>query len=160
GADAVDPLSRAEGWNAANVMRLRDDALSRVRLGVVEVHAPRAQMSAEAVAAWDRALGDLKAAGADVGTFDAAVTRVNYRDLFAESAKARGDVAVDADSPAPTANALLRYFAGRSTDPRAAVRRGYEAFQKFYDVLPKTYEECERLLDVPMLDDPAGRECA
>ena len=37
-------------------------------------------MSAEAVAMWDRAVGDLRAAGAIVEPFDAAVTRVDYRD--------------------------------------------------------------------------------
>jgi Asp-tRNA(Asn)/Glu-tRNA(Gln) amidotransferase A subunit family amidase len=40
------------------------------------------------------------------------------------------------------------------------VRVGYPAFQKFYDVLPKTFEECEPLLDKQMLDDPAGRSFA
>ena len=75
-------------------------------------------MTAEALATWDRAVDDLRAAGATVEPFDAAVTRVNYRDLFAEAAKARGDVEVDPKSPAPTANALLRYFTGRTDDPR------------------------------------------
>jgi aspartyl-tRNA(Asn)/glutamyl-tRNA(Gln) amidotransferase subunit A len=67
---------------------------------------------------------------------------------------------VDPKSPAPTANALLRYFAGRSDDPRAAVRRGYPAYRAFYDVLPASFEECEPLLDRPMTDDPAGRSFA
>ena len=67
---------------------------------------------------------------------------------------------MDANSPAPTANALLRYFAGRTDDPRAAVRLGYPAYRSFYDVLPATYEECEPLLDRPMADDPAGRSFA
>jgi len=160
GADAVDPLSRSDEWGAADDLLLRRDALSGVRLGVVEAHVPRAQMTAEALMAWDRAVGDLKAAGATVASFDAAVTRVNYRDAFAESASKRGDVAVDPDAPAPTANALFRYFAGRTSDPRAAMRRGYPAYQKFYDVLPKTFEECEPLLDRPMADDPAGRSFA
>ena len=61
---------------------------------------------------------------------------------------------------APTANALFEYFAGRTDDPRDAVRRGYAAYQHFYDVLPKTYEECEPLLDQPMENDPAGRSFA
>jgi aspartyl-tRNA(Asn)/glutamyl-tRNA(Gln) amidotransferase subunit A len=85
---------------------------------------------------------------------------VNVRDAFAAAARARGDVAVNANSPAPTANALLRYFAGRADDPRAAVRRGYAAYQKFYDVLPATFEECEPLLDQPMAEDAAGRSFA
>jgi Asp-tRNA(Asn)/Glu-tRNA(Gln) amidotransferase A subunit family amidase len=117
-------------------------------------------MTAEALAMWDRALGDLRGAGATVEPFGAAITRVNYRDAFAASARNRSDVAVDANSPAPTANALLRYFAGRTDNPREAVRRGYAAYRTFYDVLPATYEECEPLLDRPMADDPAGRSFA
>jgi Asp-tRNA(Asn)/Glu-tRNA(Gln) amidotransferase A subunit family amidase len=127
-----------------------------VRLGLVEIHAPREQMTAEALAVWDRALGDLRAAGATIVPFQPAATRVNYRDLFAASASARGDVAGDPKSPAPTANALLRYFAARTDDPRAAIRLGYAAYRGFYDVLPPTYEECAPLFDRPMTDDPAG----
>ena len=156
GPDASDPLALTGAWNGAPLAALRDDALAGVRLGIVEMHAPRTQMSAEALAMWDRAVVDLRAAGATVESFAPAVTRVDYRDAFAAAARARGDVAVDPDSPAPTANALLRYFAGRTDDPRAAVRRGYPAFRAFYDVLPATYEECEPLLDHAMTDDPAG----
>ncbi|HXT14693.1 MAG TPA: amidase [Gemmatimonadaceae bacterium] len=160
GADGSDPLSRADGWNAAPLMALRDDALSGIRLGIIDVHVPRAQMTSEAVAVWDRAVGDLRAAGAMVDTFAAQVTRVNYRDLFAAAAHDRGDVAVDADSPAPTANSLYRYFQGRTNDPRGAVRLGYSAYQKFYNVLPATFDECAPLLERPMTDDPAGRSFA
>ena len=160
GADASDPLALTGAWDAAPLTLLRDDALNGVRLGVVEEHVPRAQMSTEALAVWDRAVGDLRSAGATVEPFAASVTRVNYRDLFATAARARGDVAVDADSPAPTANALLRYFAGRTDTPREALRRGYAAYQKFYNVLPATFEACEPLLDRPLLDDPAGRSFA
>jgi Asp-tRNA(Asn)/Glu-tRNA(Gln) amidotransferase A subunit family amidase len=156
GPDASDPLALTAPFNAAPFAALRDDALRGVRLGIVETHVPRAQMCAEALAAWDRAVSDLRAAGATVEPFDAAVTRVNYRDLFAASAQERGDVAPDSRSPAPTANALFRYFAGRTDDPRAAVRRGYDAYRAFYDVLPKTFEECEPLLEQPMESDPAG----
>ena len=160
GADASDPLALTPAWNGSTLARLRDDALAGVRLGVVEAHVPRSQMAAEAVSVWDRALGDLKAAGATAEPFDAAITRVNYRDAFAASARERGDVAVDANSPAPTANALFRYFAGRTDDPRTAVRVGYPAYRAFYDVLPATYEECEPLLERPMADDAAGRSFA
>ena len=160
GADPSDPLARSDGWNSASVTTLRDDALRGARLGVVEAHAPRAQMTAEAISTWDRAVEDLRAAGAIVEPFDAAVTRVNYRDAFAAGARARADVAINANSPAPTANALLLYFAGRTNDPRAAVRRGYAPYRKFYDVLPATFEECEPLLDQPMVDDAAGRSFA
>jgi aspartyl-tRNA(Asn)/glutamyl-tRNA(Gln) amidotransferase subunit A len=117
-------------------------------------------MAPEAVAFWDRAVGDLRAAGASVVSFEPAVTLGTYREAFASAARARGDVPVDPKSPAPTANALLRYFAGRTDDPRAALRRGYPAYRAFYDVLPATYEECEPLLDKPMTDDPAGRSFA
>jgi Asp-tRNA(Asn)/Glu-tRNA(Gln) amidotransferase A subunit family amidase len=160
GPDASDPLALSDAWAGVPPAILRDDALNGVRLGVIEAHVPRAQMSAEALAMWDRAIGDLRAAGAVVEPFDAAVTRVNYRDAFTAAASARGDVAVNANSPAPTANALLRYFAGRTDDPRPAVRRGYAAYQKFYDKLPATFEECEPLFDQPMADDAAGRSFA
>jgi Asp-tRNA(Asn)/Glu-tRNA(Gln) amidotransferase A subunit family amidase len=160
GADASDPLALTGALDGAPLRRLRDDALAGVRLGLVDAHAPRAQMSAEALAMWDRALGDLRGAGAVVEPFAAAITRVNYRDAFAASARGRSDVAVDANSPAPTANALLRYFEGRTDNPREAVRRGYTAYRTFYDVLPATFEECEPLLDRPMADDPAGRSFA
>jgi Asp-tRNA(Asn)/Glu-tRNA(Gln) amidotransferase A subunit family amidase len=160
GPDASDPLALADAFAGAPLIALRDDALAGVRLGIVDAHVPRAQMSAEAIAMWDRAVADLRAAGAVVESFDATVTRVNFLDAFAAAARARGDVAVSARSPAPTANALLRYFAGRTDDPRAAVRRGYAAYRKFYDALPATFEECEPLLDQPMADDAVGRSFA
>jgi Asp-tRNA(Asn)/Glu-tRNA(Gln) amidotransferase A subunit family amidase len=169
GADSTDPLARADAEAVAAVAALRrgppfaslhDEALAGVRLGLVEAHVPRAQMTAEALAVWDRAVADLHAAGATAEPFVPAVTRVDFRDAFVNAARARGDVAVDARSPAPTANALLRYFAGRATDARAAVRRGYAAYRAFYDVLPATFEECEPLLNQPMADDPAGRSFA
>jgi Asp-tRNA(Asn)/Glu-tRNA(Gln) amidotransferase A subunit family amidase len=139
---------------------LRDDALAGVRLGIIEAHVPRAQMTTEAVSVWDRAVEDLRGAGATAEPFAAAVTRVDYRDAFAAAAKARGDVEGDPKSPVPTANALFRYFAGRSNDPRAALKRGYGAYQKFYDVLPRMYDACLPLLEMPMVDDPAGRSFA
>jgi Asp-tRNA(Asn)/Glu-tRNA(Gln) amidotransferase A subunit family amidase len=160
GADASDPLALATAGDGASLTALRDDALAGVRVGLVESHAPRAQMSAESLAVWDRAVSDLRDAGAVVEPFEPAVTRVNYRDAFAAAARARGDVAVDANSPGPTANALLHYFAGRTSDPRAAMRRGYAAYRAFYDVLPATFEECEPLLGRSMTDDAAGRSFA
>ena len=101
-----------------------------VRLGLVDAHVPRAQMTAEAVAMWDRAVGDLRAAGAIVEPFAAGGRRAST--IATRSPRRRAvadDVAVNANSPAPTANALLRYFAGRTDDPRAAVRRGYAAYR-------------------------------
>jgi Asp-tRNA(Asn)/Glu-tRNA(Gln) amidotransferase A subunit family amidase len=156
GPDASDPLARTESWNAAPLAGLRDDALSGARLGLVDAHVPRAEMTAESLAMWDRALGDLRAAGATVDSFAPAVTLANYRDAFAAAARARGDVAANSRSPAPTANALFEYFARRTSDPRNAVRRGYAAYRAFYDVLPATFEECEPLLTQPMERDPAG----
>ena len=159
GADASDPLAITGAWDGRTIERLDARVLDGARLGIVELHAPRAQMTAEALATWDRALDDLRAAGAVVERFEPAVTRATHRDMFASAAKARGDVAVDANAPAPTANALLRYFEGRTrdaADARAAVRRGYDAYRAFYDVLPATYDECEQLLDRPMAEDPAG----
>ncbi|HNV76662.1 MAG TPA: amidase, partial [Gemmatimonadaceae bacterium] len=155
GADASDPLALTAAWNGAPLAALRDDALAGVRLGVAEPNVARSQMTAEALAVWDRAVSDLRLAGAVVESFTPTVTRMTFRDAFAESARARGDVAVDANAPAPTANALLHYFTGRTDDPRGAIRRGYSAFQSFYDVLPKTYEACVPLLDQPMTQDPA-----
>ena len=160
GPHASDPLALTTAWTSTPLLALRDDSLAGVRLGTVEAHVPRSQMTAEAVALWDRALGDLRAAGAIVESFEPSVTLATYRDAFATAARARGDVAVDPKAPAPTANALLRYFAGRTADPRAAVRRAYPAYRAFYDVLPATFDECEPLLDQPMADDPAGRSFA
>lgn len=158
GAHSSDPLALTDA--AAPAFALRDDALAGVRLGMVDAHIPRAQMTDEALAVWDRAVGDLRAAGATVESFAPAVTRIDYQSAFAAAASARGDVAIDSRSPAPTANALLGYFAGRTANPRAAVRRGYAAYREFYDVLPATFEQCEPLLDQPMVDDPAGRSFA
>jgi Asp-tRNA(Asn)/Glu-tRNA(Gln) amidotransferase A subunit family amidase len=160
GADPSDPLARTAAWDGASVTALRDDSLAGARLGLVEAHVPRAQMTAEALAVWDRAVGDLRAAGATVESFAPAVDRANVRDAFATAARARGDATVDPKSPAPTANALLRYFARRTDDPRAAVQRGYAAYRAYYDVLPPTFDACEPLLDRPMAEDPAGRSFA
>src|SRR5206468_8828407 len=72
GGDVSDPLAQSDAWQGVTPAMLRDDALSGKRLGVVDAHVPRAQMSAEALAMWDRAVGDLRAAGAIVEPFDAA----------------------------------------------------------------------------------------
>src|ERR1019366_2502355 len=71
GADTSDPLTLASAWNGAPLAALRGD-LGGVRLGVVESHVPLAQMSAEAIAMWNRAMIDLRAAGAMVEPFAAA----------------------------------------------------------------------------------------
>jgi len=160
GADASDPLALPGAWNGAPLAKLRDDALAGVHVGLVDAHVPRAQMSAEALATWDRAVADLRAAGAVVQSFMPAVTLATYRDAFAAAAAARGDVKVNSRAPAATANALYRYFAGRSDDPRAAVERGYPAYRIFYDVLPADFAACVPLLDQPMEKDAAGQSFA
>ncbi|MEO8200011.1 MAG: amidase [Gemmatimonadota bacterium] len=157
GADASDPLSSGSGIRS---IEMRDDALKGVRIGIVEANVPRSKMTAEAIANWERAVRDLTAAGARVELFDSPVTAINYRDAFASAAKDRRDVEPNDNSPAPTANALYRYFSGRMDDPRAAIRKGYAAYRTFYDVLPEHYEECEPLLEQPMEKDPAGQSFA
>jgi Asp-tRNA(Asn)/Glu-tRNA(Gln) amidotransferase A subunit family amidase len=162
GADASDPLSAATGGvdgrtvSAIRQLTLRDGALAGVKLGLVDAHVPRAQMTAEALAMWDRAVSDLRAAGAVVESFTPSVTLANYKDAFAAASRDRGDAAPDPKAPAPTANALYRYFARRSNDPREAVRRGYPAYRAFYDVLPPTFQECEPLLEHSLTKDPAA----
>ncbi|HEY3934550.1 MAG TPA: amidase [Gemmatimonadales bacterium] len=160
GADKSDPLVRGEKLDRRPFVALRDDALAGVRLGIVDAHVPRSQMSAEALAMWDRAVGDLRAAGAAVDSFVAAITTVNYRPAFSAAARQRGDVPPNSRSPAPTANALYRYFARRTRDPRDAMRRGYDAYRFYYDVLPASFDACVPLLAQPMAHDPAGQSFA
>ncbi|MEO7997484.1 MAG: amidase [Gemmatimonadaceae bacterium] len=156
GPDNVDKLALSTAWPSKRLASLRSDALKGARVGVVEAHVPRAQMSAECVAVFDRAIGDLKSAGAIVEVFTPAVTRVNYRDLFSAAATARGDVKPDANTPAATANALLRYFEGQGGDATDAVKRGLAAYQKYYDVLPKDWEAMSKLIAQPYENDAAG----
>ena len=117
GPDRSDPLALTSKWDSAPLLTLRDDALAGVRLGLVEAHVPRKQMTAEALAMWDRAVGDLRAAGAVVEPFTPAVTLATYRSAFAAASGRRGDVVGDPKAPAPTANALYHYFAGRTSKP-------------------------------------------
>jgi Asp-tRNA(Asn)/Glu-tRNA(Gln) amidotransferase A subunit family amidase len=160
GADRSDPLARTDRWNGAPLAALADDALAGVRLGLVEAHVPRAQMTPEALAVWDRAVGDLRAAGATVEPFAPGVTLATYRSAFAAAAGRRGEVVGDPKSAATTAHALYRYFAGRTGSPRAAVRQAYPAYRAFYDVLPASFEACEPLLQRPLVEDQAARAFA
>src|SRR5207247_4700677 len=98
----------------------------------------------------------LRAAGAIVESCAPTVTRVNVRTLFADLAKARGDVVPNHNSPAATANALLRYFEGQGGDARRNVERGLAAYRAFYDVLPKEWDEMSKLIDQPYERDPAS----
>src|SRR4051794_29578276 len=84
GGGPTDP--QAVGWpggrsdsGALEGIHLRDDSLAGVRLGLVEAHVPRGKMSPEAVEIWDRAVSDLRAAGAKVETFTPAVTLATYK---------------------------------------------------------------------------------
>ena len=156
GPDASDGLALLASWKRGAFTRLRSDALGGARLGLVEAHVPRSQMSAESVAVFDRAVADLVAAGATVEAFAAPVTRHNVKDLFAEAAKARGDVAPDPNSPPATANALYRYFGGHGGDARGDVQRGLAAYQAYYDVLPSEWEKMVKIMDGPYERDPAG----
>jgi Asp-tRNA(Asn)/Glu-tRNA(Gln) amidotransferase A subunit family amidase len=157
GADGSDPLSAGASPHPA----LREEALNGVRLGVVEAHVPREKMTPEAVAIWDRAVADLRATGAIVDGFTPAVTLATYRSAFTDAERARRDVKGDSRSPAATANALYRYFRGRTSgDPLDPLRRGYHAYRSFYDVLPERFDDCVPLLRRPMEGDPAGRSFA
>jgi Asp-tRNA(Asn)/Glu-tRNA(Gln) amidotransferase A subunit family amidase len=159
GADPSDPLSVGDRL-AGRKLELRDEALKGVRLGVVDAHVPRDKMTAEAITMWDRALADLRAAGAIIEAFNPSVTLTDYRRAFTDAERARHDQAGNSRSPAATANALYRYFAGRTDNPLEAVRRGYDAYRSFYDVLPARFEDCVPLLQQPMERDTAGQSFA
>lgn len=159
GPDGVDPLATMP-HRAGGLAALREDALVGARLGVVDVHVPRDQMSAASVAMFDRAIGDCLAAGATVERFAPPVDRTTVRERFAASASARGDAVPDARSPAATANALRDYFAGQGVDAREAVRRGLAAYRAFYDVLPADWDAMASLMELPIAHDPAGQSFA
>ncbi|MFL5524185.1 MAG: amidase [Gemmatimonadaceae bacterium] len=156
GADPSDGLATVTAWRRGALANLRDDALRGARLGLVEFHVPRAQMTAESLSVFDRAVADLESAGAIVEPSVPTVTRANVRALFADAAKARGDVAIDHNSPAATANALYRYFATHGGNPRADVERGLAAYRAFYDVLPRDWTEMAKLIVRPYERDPAS----
>jgi aspartyl-tRNA(Asn)/glutamyl-tRNA(Gln) amidotransferase subunit A len=156
GPDASDGLALTSPWTRGALASLRDDALAGARLGLAEPNIPRTQMSAESLSVFDRAVADLSAAGAIVEPFTPAVTRLDYRELFADLARARGDVAPDQNSPAATANALYRYFQTHGGDARANVERGLAPFRAFYDVLPKDWDSMAKLIVQPYETDPAG----
>lgn len=159
GHDPDDGLSRQTAWRRGVLGSLNGTALRGARLGFVEVHAPRAQMTAECLQVLDAALADCATAGAFVESFVAPVDRTNYRDRFAADAKARGDVAPNANSPASTANALLRYFRRQglsASEAFAAVKHGHASFRAFYDVLPMDWEAMATLTGEPYERDAAA----
>ena len=156
GPDRSDGLALTTPYRRGALAHLRDDALRNARLGLVEAHVPRAQMTAESLSVFDRAVADLKSGGAIVESFEPTVTRANVRNLFAEAAKLRGDVPVNHNSPPPTANALFRYFATHGGDASRDVERGLAAYRAFYDVLPKDWEEMSKMMMQPYETDPAS----
>ena len=156
GPDSSDGLALDAPWRRGALSSLREDALTGARLGLVEAHVPRSQMSVDSLSVFDRAVADLTSAGAIVEPSAPTVTRATVRALFTDAAKARGDVPPDPNSPAATANALYRYFAAHGGDARRDVQRGLAAFRAFYDVLPKEWEEMAKLIEQPYERDPAG----
>ena len=160
GPDASDALADRAPYPNGRLGTLRDDALVGARLGLVELHVPRVQMSAECISVFERAITDCIGAGAVVESFVPPVDRVNVRNLFATLATARGDVAPNHNAPAPTANALLRYFARQGADAERnaeqQVQRGLAAFRAFYDVLPADWDGMRRLIVQPYEQDAAS----
>ena len=161
GPDASDGIAARSAYARGRLGALRDDALVGARLGLVELHVPRAQMSAECLAVFDRAIADCASAGAIVEAFAPPVDRANVRELFAADATARGRVAPNHNAPAPTANALLRYFARQGGgNPEGNVQRGLSAFRAFYDVLPADWEAMQQLIVQPYEEDAASQSFA
>jgi len=156
GPDPSDGLALKAPWQRGRLAHLRHDALQNARLGLVEAHVPRAQMSAESLSVFDRAVSDLKLAGAIVDSYAPPVTRANVRGLFADLAKSRGDLAPDGYAAAPTANALFRYFQRHGGNARRDVEKGLAAYRAFYDVLPKEWSGMARLIVQPYEEDAAG----
>ncbi|QJR35824.1 amidase [Gemmatimonas groenlandica] len=167
GPDASDGIADRTLYASGLLGTLRDDALRGARLGLVELHVPRTQMSAECIAVFDRAIADCTAAGAVVDVFAPPVHRVNVRELFAADASRNARVIPNHNAPAPTANALLRYFARQGNGaPDAArnaersVQRGLAAFRAFYDVLPTDWESMRPLMVQPYEEDAASQSFA
>ncbi len=160
GPDASDGIADRTLYARGALAALRSDALVGARLGLVEFHVPRAQMSAESLAVFDRAIADCVAAGAIVEAFVPAVNRADVRDQFAAASAARGDVVPNHNAPAPTANALWRYFAGQGGDAERQVQRGLAAFRAFYDVLPADWEAMRALITQPYEADAASQSFA
>ncbi|AMW03789.1 amidase [Gemmatimonas phototrophica] len=156
GHDKDDGLSLTGRWTRGALQTLDANALRGTRLGFVERHAPRAQMTAECLGILDAAVASCVDAGAIVEAFAPAVDRVTYREQFAAAAKARGDVAPNANAPASTANALRRYFERQGVDAHAAMQRGLASYRAFYDVLPEQWEAMASLAAQPYEHDAAS----
>ena len=139
GPDSSDGLALVTPRTRGALAHLRDDALAHARLGLVEAHVPRAQMTAESLAVFDRAVADLTSAGAIVELFTPTVTRANVRDLFAEAAKARETFRLIATRRRPLPMRSIRYLRTHADgEARRDVERGLAAFRAFYDAAPKS----------------------
>ena len=168
GPDASDGIADRAMYARGLLGALRDDALRGARLGLVELHVPRALMTAECIDVFDRAIADCARAGAIVESFAPPVDRANVRELFAADARSQGRVAPNHNAPAPTANALWRYFArqGGGVDREAErdaernVQRGLAAFRAFYDVLPADWDAMRQLMVQPYEEDAASQSFA
>lgn len=164
GPDPDDGLADRTSYTRGLLGALRDDALVGARLGLVELHVPRAQMAAECIDVFDRAIADCARAGAIVNAFTPPVDRVNVRTLFANDAVSQGRVAPNHNAPAPTANALWRYFVRQGADTERDallhVQRGLAAFRAFYDVLPADPDAMQQLVRQPYERDPASQSFA
>ncbi len=156
GPDPSDGLALRTPWTRGQLTQLNGRGLLGARLGLVDAHFPRAQMTQESIFVIERAVVYIRKAGAAVMPFTPAVTRVNFRTIFADSAKSRGDLAPNPYAPAPTANALYRYFLTHGDDARRDVERGLAPYQSFYDVLPKAWPEMARLVVQPYEEDGEG----
>ncbi len=156
GPDISDGLALAAPYHRGLLNDLSNETLVGVRIGFPESHFPRDRMSAESVAVIDRAVADLRSAGAVVIPFEPGTAPATYRQQFIEAAAARGDVRPNPNSPGPTANALLRYFQRQGGDAVAKVKRGLAEFRSFYDVLPEEWQAMEQLMREPYERDPAG----
>ncbi len=161
GPDAGDGFALTTPHRRGTFTMLDHRALHGARLGLVQTHAPSAVMSAESTALFERAIRECSSAGAIVEPAAPRVTMTTYRALFADAASARGDVPPNANSPAATANALLRYFqrqgsASTGGDARDAVKRGLAAYRSYYDVLPIEWDAMATLIDQPYEQDAAS----
>jgi Asp-tRNA(Asn)/Glu-tRNA(Gln) amidotransferase A subunit family amidase len=137
---ASDPYGPLADWTEPRAVT----SLSGRRLGLVTQHVPRTQMSSDGVRLLERAIDDLRAAGASIVEFDPTISLQTFR---ADFAHANEGSPPNARSPEATAHALLRYFGRRPGDPRAHFRRGYDAYRSYYDVLPANSSDGLRLAE-------------
>ena len=161
GADPSDPLARTDRWDGTRLAAL---ARRRARRGPDRARrGPRAARADDGRGA--RGVGPRGGRPARGGRRRSRPSRRRSRSrpIAVPSPPRQAGAATSSGtpkSPATTAHALYRYFAGRTGNPRAAVRQGYPAYRAFYDLLPATFEECEPLLERPLAEDQAARSFA